>query len=55
MLSAPQVRRAGDAAAAENTWREAAGLAGNLTVGSPAVADPILWERIAYLRPANTP
>ena len=55
LLLSDAQRRAGDAAAAENTWRESAGLAGNLAVGSPAVADPILWERIAYLRPANTP
>lgn len=53
LLLSDAQRRAGDSAAADRTWQEAASLAGNLSLAATPVAEPILWERIAYLRPAH--
>jgi tetratricopeptide (TPR) repeat protein len=48
-------RRAGDPGSADRSWQDAARLAADLTMARPAVVDPILWERVAYLRPVNCP
>lgn len=46
-------RRSGDAKKADERWRQAVEIASaQLAVDRP-VADPILWERIAYLRPVS--
>ncbi len=55
LLLSDAQRRAGQLAAAENTWQEAARLAGELAVAAPAAADPTLWERAAYVRPVSCP
>jgi tetratricopeptide (TPR) repeat protein len=54
LLQSDALRRAGDSAGAEASWHEATEVAAELTIGPKAVADPILWERAAYLRPANS-
>ena len=48
-------RRAGDPTSADRSWQDAARLAADLAMARPPVADPILWERTAYLRPVNCP
>ena len=53
LLLSDAQRRCGDNARAECTWQEAVQMASELAAGATAVADPILWERLAYLRPAN--
>jgi hypothetical protein len=55
LLLSDAQRRSGDNAGAEATWREAAELASDLAAAPVPLTDPILWERIAYLRPANSP
>jgi tetratricopeptide (TPR) repeat protein len=55
LLLSDAQRRAGDAAAAGQTWVAAAELCTDLAAGNAPVADPILMERIAYLRPADAP
>ena len=55
LLLSDAQRRAGDVAAAEASWCEAVRQAGDLATAKVSVTDPILWERIAYLRGANTP
>ena len=53
MLLSDAQRRAGQTGSAEATWQGAARLAAELATAPVPVSDPILWERIAYLRPAN--
>ncbi len=53
LLLSDALRRAGDGDGADRAWREAAALAGDLAVAPVPLADPILWERAAYLRPAT--
>jgi tetratricopeptide (TPR) repeat protein len=48
-------RRAGNPAAAEGAWVETARLASELAGAPQPAIDPILWERVAYLRPVNCP
>ncbi len=55
LLLSDAQRRGGDSAAAERTWLAAADLLTDLAAGPARIADPILLERAAYLRPANTP
>jgi hypothetical protein len=55
LLLSDAQRRAGDSAAAERTWLAAADLVTTLAAGPAPIADPILLERAAYLRPANLP
>jgi hypothetical protein len=55
LLLSDAVRRAGDNSSAESIWREAAQTAADLAGATPAVTDPILWERAAYLRPVGLP
>ncbi len=53
LLLSDAQRRAGQTGSAEATWQGAAQLAAELAAAPVPVSDPILWERIAYLRPAN--
>jgi hypothetical protein len=53
LLLSDALRRAGDGDGADRAWHEAAALAGDLAVAPIPLADPILWERAAYLRPAT--
>ncbi len=46
-------RRAGDNQGASACWRSAAERASEMALDDPPVADPILWERISYLRPVD--
>jgi len=46
-------RRCGDPQGAATCWQSAASRAAELASARPAVVDPILWERIAYLRPVD--
>jgi len=55
LLHSDALRRAGDGLGADQVWQEVAFLAADLTVSSRPLAEPILWERIAYLRPAPSP
>ena len=55
LLLSDAERRAGREAAAAATWKEAAELAASLVNGAHPVADPGLWERLAFLRPVTTP
>jgi tetratricopeptide (TPR) repeat protein len=55
LLASDAQRRAGDLLAAERAWQDTAHLASDLVTGPHPVIDPILWERISYLRPANCP
>lgn len=55
LLASDAQRRAGDLLSAERTWQDTARLAGDLVTGPHPIVDPILWERISYLRPANCP
>jgi len=52
LLSEAQ-RRSGDGPGALACWQSAAERATELALADPPVADPILWERIAYLRPVD--
>ena len=54
LLLSDAQRRAGQTANAEATWQRATQLAADLAIAPVPVTDPILWERIAYLRPANS-
>jgi hypothetical protein len=53
LLMSDAHRRAGNAAAAQQNWNRAASLAAELASAPRAVVDPILWERLAYLRPVE--
>jgi tetratricopeptide (TPR) repeat protein len=53
LLTSDAQRRAEDQAAAERVWQDAARLAAELLAPPTQVIDPILWERIAYLRPVR--
>jgi tetratricopeptide (TPR) repeat protein len=55
LLESDARRRAGDGAAAAQTWQQAIVLAAQLLDAAPPVLDPVLWERLSYLRPVNTP
>ena len=55
LLTSDAHRRAGDLLAAQCAWQDTAHLASDLVTGPHPVIDPILWERISYLRPANCP
>jgi len=55
LLLSDAQRRAGDGVGAEQTWMAAAELCSDLAAGKATIADPILMERAAYLRPANAP
>lgn len=55
LLASDAQRRTGDHATADRTWKDAVRAAAELAAGSPPVCDPILWERVAYLRPAHCP
>ena len=46
-------RRSGDNRAALECWQSAAEGAAELALADRPVADPILWERISYLRPVD--
>jgi hypothetical protein len=54
LLLSDAQRRAGDNAAAEQTWLSAAESVTELADGPLPILDPILLERAAYLRPASS-
>jgi hypothetical protein len=47
-------RRVGNAGAAQQSWNRAATLAAEMVAAPCPTIDPILWERLAYLRPADS-
>lgn len=53
LLQSDAQRRAGQAKVAAQTWQQAVLTAAYLVDDEPAVLDPVLWERLSYLRPAN--
>lgn len=53
LLQSDAQRRAGDARTAAQTWQHAVLTAAHLIDDEPPVLDPVLWERLSYLRPAN--
>jgi hypothetical protein len=55
LLLSDAQRRAGDARGAAQTWAVGADLCTGLAVSNARIADPILMERAAYLRPADAP
>jgi tetratricopeptide (TPR) repeat protein len=55
LLQSDARRRAGDGPAAAQTWQQAIVTAVRLLDAEPPVLDPVLWERLSYLRPINTP
>ena len=55
LLLSDAERRSGQDSKAAATWKEAAELAASLLESPHALADPAMWERLAYLRPVNTP
>jgi tetratricopeptide (TPR) repeat protein len=55
LLLSDAERRAGQDAKAAATWKEAAELAASILEPPHAIADPAMWERLAYMRPVNTP
>jgi len=54
LLVSDAQRRAGNAGAAQQSWNRAAALAAEMVVTPCPTIDPILWERLAYLRPADS-
>jgi tetratricopeptide (TPR) repeat protein len=54
LLASDAHRRAGKPQGAQQAWNQAARLAAELTAGPRPVIDPILWERVAYLRPVES-
>jgi len=54
LLLSDAERRAGQDAQAAATWKQAAELAASLLNPLHPIADPALWERLAYLRPVNS-
>lgn len=53
LLESDAQRRAGQAKIAAQTWQQAVLTAAYLVDDEPPVLDPVLWERLSYLRPAN--
>jgi len=53
LLLSDAQRRAGDGAGASQTWQRAIVTASYLVEDEPVVADPVLWERLSYLRPVD--
>jgi tetratricopeptide (TPR) repeat protein len=53
LLESDAQRRAGQAKVANQTWQQAVLTTAYLVDGDDAVLDPVLWERLSYLRPAN--
>lgn len=53
LLLSDALRRAGNVAAADTTWQDAAWLAGSLVAAGIPITDPIFWERAGYLRPVD--
>jgi tetratricopeptide (TPR) repeat protein len=53
LLLSDAQRRVGNTKAADATWDEAVQFAGNFLTGKIPIADPIFWERAAYLRPVD--
>jgi tetratricopeptide (TPR) repeat protein len=55
LLQSDAKRRAGDGPGAVQTWQRAVLVASNLCEVEPPILDPVLWERLSYLRPVNAP
>lgn len=55
LLQSDAERRAGSAPAASQTWQRAIVAAAKSLSSSPPVRDPVLWEKLGYLRPVKTP
>lgn len=53
LLLSDAQRRAGNSVAAQQSWNRAALVAAELAGAPRPVVDPILWERLAYLRPVD--
>ncbi|MBN8625213.1 MAG: hypothetical protein J0M17_06980 [Planctomycetes bacterium] len=51
LLRSDAERRAGDYAKADATWNQAVAQAGRMLIAEHPVMDPVLWERLGYLRP----
>jgi hypothetical protein len=55
MLLGDARRRAGDAPGAVSTWLRAVATASQAGAGFRPACDPVLWERLSYLRPVEAP
>jgi tetratricopeptide (TPR) repeat protein len=55
MLLGDARRRAGDASGAVSTWLRAVATASQAAAGFRPACDPVLWERLGYLRPVEAP
>jgi tetratricopeptide (TPR) repeat protein len=55
LLQSDAQRRAGDGPGAMQTWQQAVLAATRLCDVEPPVLDPVLWERLSYLRPVSAP
>jgi tetratricopeptide (TPR) repeat protein len=55
MLLGDARRRAGDASGAVSTWLRAVATAAQAGAGFRPMCDPVLWERLGYLRPVEAP
>ncbi|MGC3966673.1 MAG: hypothetical protein QM775_04685 [Pirellulales bacterium] len=51
LLRSDAERRSGDYAKADATWNLAVAQAGRMLIAEHPVLDPVLWERLGYLRP----
>ncbi len=51
LLQSDAERRAGDGKKANETWGRAIATAGRLLIAEHPAFDPVLWERLGYLRP----
>ncbi|HZZ71261.1 MAG TPA: hypothetical protein VFE24_03355 [Pirellulales bacterium] len=55
LLRSDAQRRAGDPRGASETWRQAVELAKKVLLSDAGVYDPVLWEKLGYLRPIDQP
>lgn len=55
LLQSDAERRAGAGPAAAQTWQRAIVAAVKSLSAAPPVRDPVLWEKLGYLRPVKTP
>ncbi|MCE9608286.1 MAG: hypothetical protein K8U03_25655 [Planctomycetia bacterium] len=55
LLLSDSQRRAGDPALAAATWQRAVVVASQLLASDHPIHDPVLWERLGYQRPVESP
>lgn len=55
LMAGDAQRRAGDPQSAANTWQAAVDSATRLLLTEQPIHDPVLWERLGYLRPVERP